>query len=134
MNLKLLLFNKETIIGGHMIKIIGLIGLTIIITNGRITESLRAWLYSKTEIIGAFLECSMCVGFWIGSLYSFLFVRQMNVCLDIVIFGGMISLLSYMVDLLLEHIKVKNELLWRKVTKKQAIDAKNKRDKKNSKE
>ena len=102
-----------------IIEIIGLVGLTIIFTNGRITEKLRALAVKKNEIIGEFLECSLCVGFWVGFLYSFFFrdgditISESLLC-DF-LYGGMISIISLLIDIKLEHLRLKNELLrWEK--------------------
>jgi len=93
-----------------MITIIGLIGLTIILTNGLITEAFRKWLYSKNDFLGEAAECSLCIGFWMGAVYSYCY-RQEPIVQDI-LYGAMIAVLAYLIDFVLDNLRAKNELLW----------------------
>jgi len=95
----------------NIIEILGLIGLSNIIINGIITKKLRAWLYTKNEIVGSLLECAICVGFWTGFLYSLFFKSKMDICVNDILFGGMISILAFIIDIIIENIEVKNGLL-----------------------
>ena len=92
------------------IEYLGLIGFTLIITTGYITENFRFWLIEKNKVLGRFFSCSMCVGFWIGFFYSLFFTTvTIN---NHILFGCAISFLSYLSDSLINFLKVSDELLW----------------------
>lgn len=45
-------------------------GLTNIIVNGTILNSIRDWLFKKSNFLKSLLICSLCVGFWSGVYIS----------------------------------------------------------------
>lgn len=45
-------------------------GLTLIITGSRIMEPLRRLGRKASDLLGYFLGCPMCMGFWISALLS----------------------------------------------------------------
>ena len=57
--------------------LIGCIGITLIITTGKIFAPLRVYLkgfsvqYNPLRVLGELLSCSMCSGFWVGFIWSF---------------------------------------------------------------
>lgn len=83
-------------------EVVGLIGVTLVLSAGRILEPLREWLlafekpYNPFRLVGELLRCSMCCGAWVGILWGIL-VKQWpwHVAL---IFGGCISIASLVVD------------------------------------
>ena len=85
-----------------MFEILGLIGITMIITNGLITESFRDLLFSKIEFLGRMMECGMCIGFWAGLFYKF---AQRESFVNVILFAATISLLSHIVDIVMARIK-----------------------------
>lgn len=90
--------------------IFGCVGLTLIITTGKVFAPLRIYLrgfvvpYNPLRILGELLSCSMCSGFWIGFLWSWLIVA--NGIADSFLWGGVISLASYVGDEVLLFIEV----------------------------
>lgn len=83
-------------------EVMGLIGVVLVITAGRIFDPLRDWLLGfnkKTNLLrllGELLSCSMCSGVWVGFLWAF-FVEQASWPVAL-IFGGCISIASLVVD------------------------------------
>lgn len=93
-----------------MYEILGLIGFTIVITNGYITEKLRYWVLEKNNFFGTLFSCSMCIGFWVGLLYS-IFLREQPIK-ESLLFGFSISLMAHFTDTILNFLGVADELLW----------------------
>lgn len=83
-------------------EVVGLIGVTLVLSSGRIFESLREWLggfqnaWSPLRITGDLLRCSMCCGVWIGSLWAF-FIEGWS-WYTALVFGGCISIASLVTD------------------------------------
>ena len=83
-------------------EVIGLIGITLVISAGKIFEPLRDWLlgfekeYNPLRVIGNLLNCSMCCGFWVGFLWGF-FVSQFSWPVALIL-GGLISITSLATD------------------------------------
>jgi hypothetical protein len=83
-------------------EVMGLIGVVLVITAGRIFEPLRDWLMGfdkKTNVmrlLGELLSCSMCCGVWIGFLWAF-FVEGASWTVAL-IFGGCISIAALVAD------------------------------------
>jgi len=90
---------------GSWLWIIGCIGLTIIVTTGKVLAPLRVYLTgfkhnaNPFKILGNMVSCSMCTGFWVGFLWSLLFLSKP--ILESILWGGMISLVSYATDFFL---------------------------------
>jgi len=91
-------------------EVVGLIGVVLVVSSGRIFEPLREWLMGfqkKTNLLrllGELLSCSMCSGVWIGFLWAFL-VKQVSWPVAL-IFGGCISIASLVSDELLGIISL----------------------------
>lgn len=73
-----------------ILTITGLIGITVIITSSPILKKLREKIRSKSLTLYNFSICSLCIGFILGSVVKWS-----------LIFGGVIGILSYIVDLML---------------------------------
>ena len=79
--------------------ILSLIGLVLIITRANIMEPLKAKFVNNPKAV-QFLDCPMCVGFYVGALYGAylapsitgFIVTQALLCIKL---GSIISLLSY---------------------------------------
>ncbi len=96
---------------GSWLWILGCVGITLIIVTGKVSKPLRMYLVgfrynlNPLKILGNLLSCSMCSGFWIGFLWSWLLSQ--NLVLESILWGGLISLVSYTIDfflLLLEKL------------------------------
>lgn len=79
-------------------EIIGLIGLTLVVSTGRIFQPLREWLlgFEKStnvlRVLGELMSCSMCSGVWVGFLWG-LFVERLGMAHSVIL-GGVISVAS----------------------------------------
>lgn len=54
----------------YWLQLIACVGLTSILIYGSIFNKPRTWLKGRHKIIQDFLSCSMCIGFWVGLIYS----------------------------------------------------------------
>lgn len=70
--------------------ILGLVGVTIIITIGTIFEDIREKISEKSSVLGKLINCPMCTGFWVGFFFGFA-----SGIAPPIIMGGLISLLSW---------------------------------------
>lgn len=83
-------------------EVMGLIGVTLVISAGRIFEPLRDWLLgfenklNPLRWIGELLHCSMCCGVWVGFLWGF-FAEGWTWYVAL-IFGGCISVAALVTD------------------------------------
>lgn len=82
----------------NILDFIGLVGATLIFTWSKLFTRVRA-------IYPTFLECSMCVGFWVGVAgYE---ARDQRSLYDAFLTGCSISLLSYTTTLLFRRLQAK---------------------------
>lgn len=83
-------------------EVAGLIGVTLVLSAGRIFDPLREWLLSFEKAFnplrwaGELLHCSMCCGVWIGFLWAF-FIEGWPWYAALV-FGGCVSIASLVTD------------------------------------
>lgn len=91
--------------------ILGLIGIVLILTKSYIFEYFRDLVELKNKHLGVFVRCSMCVGFWIGLFYSLLKNQFTINYIDHLLYAAMISLLSYVVDVILTFLEIKTNVL-----------------------
>lgn len=82
--------------------ILGLVGITIIITTGSIFEELRNKVSETSQILGKLINCPMCTGFWIGFFFGFL----SDIAPPIIV-GGLISLLSWSIYSVVDYFITK---------------------------
>lgn len=79
-------------------EILGLAGVTLVISTGRIFQPLRDWLLgfqkptNVLKVFGELMSCSMCSGVWVGFLWGW-FVEGFPVAHSLVM-GGVISVAS----------------------------------------
>ena len=98
-------------------EVVGLIGVTLVLSAGKIFEFLREWLlgfeYKLNPLrwAGELLSCSMCCGMWVGFLWGF-FVEGWSWYVAL-IFGGCISIVSLVSDELVGLISL-YRLSWAK--------------------
>jgi len=83
-------------------EVAGLIGVTLVISAGKVFEPLRDWLKgfqnraNPLRILGDLVSCSMCSGVWVGFLVGLL-VKQWPWYVALLL-GGVISIASLVVD------------------------------------
>ena len=78
--------------------LLGLAGVTLIFTSASIFKPLRN-LLKKWPPVYNYITCSMCIGFPIGLLYSFLILKK--AVFPSILLGGSVSLISYFLDQLI---------------------------------
>jgi hypothetical protein len=82
--------------------ILGLVGITIIITAGSIFEELRNNIAEKSVVLGKLINCPMCTGFWVGFFFGF-----MDGMAPPMITGGLVSLLSWVAYSMVDYLNTK---------------------------
>lgn len=92
--------------------IAGLIGLTIIITSGSIFENFRTFIESYSDILGKLVNCPMCTGFWVGFIYGLYLSPPSSL-----LFGGLISLLSWIIYSVTDYFATKSMFYAVKISK-----------------
>ena len=83
--------------------ILGLVGITIIITAGSIFEELRNNITEKSVILGKLINCPMCTGFWVGFFFGF-----MDGMAPPMITGGLVSLVSWAIYSIVDYLNTKS--------------------------
>lgn len=83
--------------------ILGLTGITIILTSGAILDGFRTWVANRSIFLGKLIDCPMCSGFWVGLLYG-LWTAPFSA----ILFGGMISLSSWVIFTLVDYFATKS--------------------------
>ena len=86
-----------------MIAIIGCIGITHIIVLSSIFEPIRNFLSQNIPPLGKLISCTMCTGFWVGVFFGGYFGFS---ALQIILFGGAISFLSYFCYLVINLLSI----------------------------
>ncbi len=81
--------------------IIGLVGVTIVISGGKIFDGLREWLlgfavrWNPLRLLGVMMSCTMCAGWWVGFVWGLTTGHGYGAS---IIFGGLISVVSFATD------------------------------------
>ena len=83
--------------------VLGLVGITIIITSSSILNSLRIQIKKRSDTLGELIECPMCTGFWVG-----LFFGAVSGIAPPIIMGGLISLLSWSTYTVVDYFATKS--------------------------
>lgn len=81
---------------------LGLAGITIIITSSKIFENIRNRISEMSTTLGELVNCPMCTGFWTG----FFFGIMSDIAPPLVL-GGLISLLSWSIYTFVDYISTK---------------------------
>jgi len=99
-----------------ILMIIGKIGITHIIVDGKIFEGLRKWVKSKSEFAGEAVSCHQCCGTYVGLLTFWIIYALIKshipfntpaivtVPFMTLIYGGLISILSVFARSILDWI------------------------------
>jgi len=83
----------------NALDLVGLVGLTIVVSVGKVFTPLREYLGSFTHPwnpgrwVAALISCSMCSGVWIGLLWA-LVVEKWPID-DSIIFAGIVSVAAF---------------------------------------
>ena len=86
-----------------LLTILGLTGLTVILTSGAILDSFRAWVARHSAFLGKLIDCPMCSGFWVGLLYG-LWASPPSA----ILFAGLISLSSWTIFTIVDYFATKS--------------------------
>ena len=87
----------------------GLVGVTLVISVGKVFDPLRLWLLgfekriNPLRIFGDLLSCSMCVGWWVGFLWVLLHRGGLDAA---ILSGGLVSITAYVTDETLAFVDV----------------------------
>ena len=76
------------------------IGITNIIVNATILDNPRDFVINQSRFLGKLITCMMCTGFWVG------FILGIHAELNPIYMGGAISLLSYVLNEVMEYLQV----------------------------
>jgi hypothetical protein len=85
--------------------IVGCVGMVLIVTTGKIFFPLRIYLrgfsvaYNPFRILGDLISCPMCLGWWVGFLWTLLF--DGFAVYECFLWGGIVSMFCYVSDELL---------------------------------
>ena len=82
--------------------ILGLVGITIIITSSVFFESVRERVSNYSQVLGELINCPMCTGFWVGLFFGFV-----SGIAPPVIIGGLVSLLSWSIYTVVDYFSTK---------------------------
>lgn len=82
--------------------ILGLVGITIIITLGSIFEEVRNNISEKSVVLGKLINCPMCTGFWVGFFFGFI-----DGMAPPMITGGLVSLISWVTYSVVDYLNTK---------------------------
>lgn len=91
-------------------EVVGLIGVVLVLSAGRIFDPLRDWLLTWENKLnplrwaGELLQCSMCCGVWVGFLWGFF--AEGWAWHTALVFGGCISIASLVTDELIGIISL----------------------------
>lgn len=94
----------------RVLEILGIVGLVLIVTASYIFEPIRLKLSHKYPILGTLISCSQCLGFWVGLGASFFILDEPWG--GYLVFAGLVSLMSYLTDLLIGLLKEAQDVLW----------------------
>lgn len=83
--------------------ILGLTGITVILTSGAILDGFRSWVASHSAFLGKLIDCPMCSGFWVGLLYG-LYAAPLSA----MFFAGLISLSSWAIYTIIDYFATKS--------------------------
>lgn len=84
-----------------LLTVVGLIGVTLLVSVGKWLDGLREWLLgfsvraNPLRILGETLSCTISAGFFVGAAWS---LYQMDPWAKVFVWGGLISLVAYATD------------------------------------
>lgn len=84
-----------------LLTVVGLIGVTLLLSVGKWLDGLREWLLgfsvraNPLRILGETLSCTISVGFFVGVAWS---LYQADSWAKVFVWGGLISLAAYATD------------------------------------
>lgn len=84
-----------------IVEILGALGLTFILKQGRIFNEVRSFLILQHPLIKDLFDCAMCLGFWAGLFVALLTVSGIINCF---IFALCISFLGFITQHILTFI------------------------------
>jgi hypothetical protein len=81
-----------------VLEVVGLVGIVVVISSGKIFDPLREFLrsfshpYNPSRWLAELISCSMCSGVWVGFLWGVLHRWPWE---RVIVFAGFLSVLSY---------------------------------------
>jgi len=92
-----------------VVEVVGLIGVVLVISTGKIFNPLREYLSSflhplnPSRWVADLISCSMCTGVWVGVLWGIVHAWSWS---SIIVFSGVLSLSSFAASELLGLVGV----------------------------
>jgi len=80
------------------LELVGLIGVVLVVSTGKVFDPLRSFLrsfthrYNPSRWLADLISCAMCTGVWVGVIWALVHSWSWD---DVVVFSGLLSLLSY---------------------------------------
>lgn len=90
-----------------MLEMVGLIGVTLVITHGTIFDGLRAWLLgfehpaNFLRWVGVLMSCPQCAGFWVGACWALALQKPW---VTVVVAGGVVSATTVAADFVFRFV------------------------------
>ena len=84
-----------------MLEIVGLVGVTLVVSHGSIFDGLRAWLLgfehpaNFLRWVGILVSCPQCSGFWVGAIWALALQKPWVV---VFVSAGLISVATIAAD------------------------------------
>lgn len=81
--------------------LVGLVGVTLVISVGSIFDPLRDWLKgfevrsNPLRVLGELMSCPMCSGWWVGFAWG---IYSREPVFESIIIGGVVSVMAFMTD------------------------------------
>jgi hypothetical protein len=99
-----------------LVSVMASVGLTLIITESFILESLRGYILKASEKAGYLVACPMCMGVWIGGLVA----TAYN--LDVFMLAMLTSLCSFMLMSIINTMNYLSDFLFSKTEEVDSLD------------
>jgi len=114
-----------------VIDVAGLIGVVLVVSTGKVFDPIRDFLrsfthrYNPSRWVADLISCSMCSGVWIGVIWGLAHSWSWG---SIVVFAGLLSLLSFAANELLGFIgiltlRVSSGMMSRRAVEQQGVVA-----------
>ena len=91
-----------------MLFLTSFVGITIILTSSSIFSKFRSLVSNFGDIFEEFIHCPMCVGFWVGFIFSIYY------SIDPILFGPATSVVSWTLYSYIDNLQTKTVFFERK--------------------
>ena len=101
-----------------VLTLIGLVGMTLVISVGSIFDPLREWLKgfevraNPLRVLGELLSCAMCSGWWVGFAWG-IYCREP--IFEAVVVGGLVSVAAFTLEEVFSLLSASSRVLVRRL-------------------